>query len=132
MKRIGNIYSKIAERENCKQAIIKASKGKKSRKDVRKVVENIEYYTDTLLDILINKKYKPNPYKEKKIFDGANQKERIIYKPQFFPDQCIHWSLMRQLKPILRKGMYEYCCASIEGRGILYRCKICKKNSCKR
>ena len=125
MKRIGNIYEKMTERERCKEAILKASKGKKDRKDVKEVISHLEFYTDLLLDILKNKSYIPNPYKEKKIFDGANQKERVIYKPQFFPDQCVHWSLMLQLKPILRKSMYEYCCASVEGRGILYRCKIC-------
>ena len=127
MKRIGNIYEKIAERENCKKAILKASKGKKDRRDVRKVVENLETYTDLLLDILKNKKYVPNPYREKKIYDGANQKERVIFKPQFFPDQCIHWSLMLQLKPILRKGMYEYCCASVEGKGMHYGARYVKK-----
>ena len=51
---------------------------------------------------------------------GARKKERIIYKPQFYPDQVVHWALMLQLEPILMKGMYEFCCASVKNRGILY------------
>ena len=34
MKRVGNIYEKITKKENIRQAILKASKGKKKRKRV--------------------------------------------------------------------------------------------------
>ena len=54
------------------------------------------------------------------IHDGVRKKERIIEKPRFFPDQCIHWALMLQLQPILLKGMYDYCCASVPGKGLHY------------
>ncbi len=86
MKAKGNIYCKICEKENIRLAIIKASKNKGHRKDVRKVINNIEQYIDILQNMLIGKNYKPNPYIKKSIYDGANKKERIIYKPIFFPD----------------------------------------------
>ena len=127
MKTKNNIYYKICERENIKKAIIKAAKNKGHRTDVRRVVSNIEKYTDILQEMLLEKKYVPNEYIKKKIYDGSNKKERIIYKPQFFPDQCVHWSLMLQIKDLLKRGMYDYCCASVEGRGVHYGARYIKK-----
>ena len=127
MKRKGNFYKDIYNKQNIKMALLKASDKKHSRKNVIKVVNNIDYYVDELYDLLINKKIKLSPYKKMKIHDGANKKERIIFKPAFYPDQCIHWSLMLQLQPLLEKGMYEYCCASVPNRGIHYGGKYIKK-----
>lgn len=132
MKRIGNIYEKICTFENCKEAIIKASKNKKYRNDVRNIITNIDKYAFELSKMLKNKEYKPSKYIEKKIYDGANKKERTIYKPKFYPDQCVHWALMLQIKSMITRGMYNYSCAAIEGRGIIYRSKIRKENTCKR
>lgn len=127
MKRKGNIYEKICTFENCKEAIIKASKNKKNRQEISKVLSSIDKYALQLSELLKSKEYKPSPYIEKKIQDGAHKKERIIYKPQFFPDQCVHWALMLQIKPILTKGMYDWSCAAIEGRGVHYGAKHIKK-----
>ena len=41
MKRKGNIYEKICTFDNCKLAIIKASKNKKYRNDVNCIMNNI-------------------------------------------------------------------------------------------
>lgn len=127
MKRKGNIYEKICTFENCKEAIIKASKNKKNRQEISKVLSSIDKYALQLSELLKSKAYKPSPYIEKKIQDGARKKERIIYKPQFFPDQCVHWALMLQIKPILTKGMYDWSCAAIEGRGVHYGARHIKK-----
>ncbi len=127
MKAKGNIYSKICEMDNIKLAMVKAAKNKVHRKDVRRIMCNIDKYADILQKILIEKSYKPNPYIKKRIYDGAIKKERIIYKPVFFPDQCIHWCLMLQIKDILKRGMYDYCCASVEGRGVHYGARYMKK-----
>ncbi len=120
MKRKGNFYNDICNKDNIKKAIIEAAKGKKYRNNVARILENIDNYVDILFNMLDTKKIKLSPYKKMTIHDGANKKERIIFKPAFFPDQCIHWSLMLQLQPILQKGMYEYCCASVPNRGIHY------------
>lgn len=127
MKRKGNFYKDIYNKQNIKMAILKASDKKHSRKNVIKVVNNIDYYVEELHNMLINKQIKLSPYKKMKIHDGANKKERVIFKPAFYPDQCIHWSLMLKLQPIIQKGMYEYCCASVPNRGIHYGGKYIKK-----
>lgn len=127
MKRKGNFYKDICNKDNIKKAIIEAAKGKKDRNNVARILENIDKYVDILFNMLTTKEIKLSPYKKMTIHDGANKKERIIFKPAFFPDQCIHWSLMLQLQPILQKGMYEYCCASVRDRGIHYAAKHIKK-----
>ena len=82
---------------------------------------------DVIYEQLKSKTYIPNKYEEKIIQDGVRKKERIIYKPRFFPDQIIHWALMQQIEDIIKRGMYEYCCGSVKNRGILYGVKYLKK-----
>lgn len=118
MKRKGNIYEKITNLNNIEAAIYNASKGKTTRKSVEKILDTPTYYALQIQKMLKENTYIPSPYFEMKIHDGASKKERIIYKPHFYPDQVVHWSLMRQIEPILLRGMYEFCCASIKGRGI--------------
>lgn len=127
MKRVSNLYPLIIDKNNIKQAIMHASKGKKDRKSVRQIFDNIDYYTFEIHNMLKNKTYIPSPYIEMKIHDGTRKKERVIFKPRFYPDQCIHWAIMQQIEPLLLRGMYEFCCASITGRGIHYASKHIKK-----
>lgn len=70
--------------------------------------------------MLANKSYIPSPYIKKTIKDGASGKERVIFKPKFYPDQCIHWAMMQVIEPHIAKGMYEYSCGSVPKRGIHY------------
>lgn len=127
MKRIGNIYQKIINLENIESAIYHASKGKSTRKNVVKILDSPTYYAMQVQKSLIDKTYRLSPYVEMKIRDGANKKARTIFKPRFYPDQVVHWALMLQLEPILMKGMYEFCCASIKGRGIMRGMRFIKK-----
>lgn len=127
MKRVGNLYEKIIDKNNIKKAILNAAKRKRNRKNVRYVLSNIESSTEQIYKILKNNNFIPSPYEKVKIMDGVRKKERIIYKPAFFPDQCIHWALMLQLEDILMKGMYYYNCASIKGRGLLHATKYIEK-----
>lgn len=126
MKRIGNLWEKVIDKNNIQQAIYNASKGKKERKVVQKVLNNIIFYTNEIQKMLI-KGYIPSVYRKKEIFDGARQKRRIIYKPNFYPDQIIHWCLMQVIEKTIQKGIYEFCCASVKGRGEIYAVKYIEK-----
>ena len=117
MKRIGYFFEKICDLDNIKSAIMNASAGKRKQKRVKQVIDNKDEYARKIQQLLLNKKYVSSPYVVKKIKDGANKKERVIHKPNFYPDQIIHWALMLQLQPVIMKGMYKYNCGSIPGRG---------------
>lgn len=118
MKRTGFIFEKIVQLGNIESAIMHASKGKTKRKKVEKILDSPTYYAMQVQKMLKEKSYVPSPYIEMIIHDGARKKERVIYKPQFYPDQVIHWALMLQIEPILMKKMYYWNCASIKGRGL--------------
>lgn len=127
MKRVGYVFEKVIEIDNIKKAIVNASKRKTNRRNVQKVLNNIDFYAKQIQTMLINDTYVPCKYIEQKIKDGANKKERIIFKPSFYPDQCIHWAIMLQLESLLERGMYKYCCASVKGRGVHYGQRYVKK-----
>ena len=127
LKRIGYLFDKICDIDNIKTAMKKASEGKRNHKYVKRVLENAEYYAEAVRAMLLNGTYTPSPYSVKKIFDGSSNKERIIYKPNFYPDQIIHWALMLQLQPIIMKSMYEYNCGSVPGRGSGYGQKTLRR-----
>lgn len=120
MKRQGFIYEKIYNIENIREAIRKASIGKREQIRVKAILENMDYYAYSIQNMLANKTYVPTNPQIKVIRDGVNQKTRKIYKPNFYPDQIIHWALMLQVEPIIMRGMYEYNCGSVPGRGTSY------------
>lgn len=127
MKRVGYLYKKIYNKDNIRYAIQQASKGKKKKPMVKWVLSNENKVVATIHQILKEKTYIPNPYFESEIFDNSSKKERIIYKPKFYPDQIIHWCLILVIKEVIMRGMYHWSCASIPKRGIHYAKKACEK-----
>lgn len=127
MKRVGYLFEKVCELENIKQAIIKSSLGKRNQKRVKYVMDNMDTHAVKIRNLLLDKKYIPSPYDVKTIQDGATKKTRTIHKPRYFPDQIIHWALMLAIQPVIMKGMYEYSCGSVPGRGTSYGQKILRK-----
>lgn len=121
MKRQGFIFERVTCPLNIRRAIKKASEGKRSNRVVRYVLENEEEAIQRIRRLLLDG-FKPSPYTRAVVFDGANKKEREILKPRFFPDQVVHWALMLQLEPLIMRGMYEWSCGSVPGRGQA-RCK---------
>ena len=68
MKRKGNFYADIYNKQNIKKAILKASAKKHSRKNVAKIIDNIDYYVNEIHNMLISKNIQLSPYKKMKIF----------------------------------------------------------------
>ncbi|MZQ75273.1 MAG: reverse transcriptase [Peptoclostridium sp.] len=127
MKRTGYLFEKIVDINNIKTAIINASKKKKKRTCVKKVLANIEFHAKEIQDMLQDDSYLPSPYYVESIIDNSSCKQRVIFKPKFYPDQIIHWATMQVLEPVLMRGMSRYCCGSIPGRGGAHGQKALKK-----
>lgn len=117
MKRYGHLYEQIIDVENCRQAIINASKSKKRRAFVLEVVNNVDYYAQDLSNRLQTLNF-TTPYKPKVINDGLNHKEREIQVPTFYPDQCAHHAIIQIIHPLILKTSYYWSCANIPKRGI--------------
>ncbi|WP_204120328.1 RNA-directed DNA polymerase [Levilactobacillus wangkuiensis] len=125
MKRYGHLFDKIVSSDNLELAIEEASKGKRTRKGVSRVLANKNFYVMQLHDMLVDHEYVPNHVIRRVIRDKV--KTRTIAKPQFYPDQVIQWATMLVLQPIFLKGMYEYSVGSIPHRGTSMGQKAVKK-----
>ena len=120
MKRIGNIYEKLIDKDNILAAIKKASAGKRHRESVQRVLADIPGHVDQIHALLKNKTYKPCRVQEKTVKEGARQKERKITTIKFFPDQIIHWCAVLQIQDAIMKSAYQLSCGSMPGRGTHY------------
>lgn len=128
MKRVGYIMDTVCSTDNILKAIRKASKHKKRSGIVRRVNRDPQKYAGKIRKMLLDGSYRPCDYHCKTIYDGHRKKERVIYKCKFYPDQIIHWAIMLQLEPVLRRGMYQYSCGNIKGRGPLYGKRYIQQN----
>ena len=52
--------------------------------------------------LLLNQKYVPSPYIIK-LYKTALVRRCVRYKPNYFPDQIIHWALMLQIQPVIMR-----------------------------
>ena len=121
LKRIGNIYEKIASLDNCIQAVINATRYKKKRNrpgtKVFDYTTNPQYYGHLIQQILINKEFEPSKPNHFFIREGIKKKQREIYAPKLFPDQMVHWAIIQVVGPMLLNSFYEYSCGSLPQRG---------------
>lgn len=127
MKRLSHVYEEVALRGNLQLAIRNASKKKKRRKNVEAVLRDIEWHIDELRGMLYDENVTLHPYKEEIRWDSSSQKMRTIHKPEFWPDQCIHWAIYNILEQRFHKSMYEYSVGSIPKRGNSYGRKAIKR-----
>ena len=121
LKRIGNVYERIASLDNCIQAVINATRYKKKRnRPGTKVFEyatNPHYYGYLIQQMLLNKEFEPSKPNHFFIKEGIKQKQREIFAPKLFPDQMIHWAIIQVIGPMILNSFYEYSCGSLPQRG---------------
>lgn len=124
MKSYNHLWEKFLTEENCRKAIEKASKGKRHKKYVKPVFENMEEYIPRLMKLAGD--FKSEQHTPKIIYDGIQRKQRSIIVP-YFHEQVIHHMVMNVLIPIMRKGMYEHSYASMPDRGVHKGKKVIEK-----
>ena len=108
-------------------SLLSASKGKRNRPNVARILENPKKYIKIFKEWLLLGDYKPLKHKATAINDGFILKKRIIIQPYFYPEQWVQHIVVKTLQPMFLKGMYEYSCGSIPGRGIHYGKKYIEK-----
>ena len=126
MKRKRNLLTKSKVTiDLCKNAIRKASKGKRKRYYVKNILAHIDEYAIKLQSMILNETYIPTPYKYTTIVELG--KERNIAKPKFWPDQCVHHVLYEVAKDIFDNHIDPHSISSISNRGIDMGVKLLKK-----
>lgn len=120
-KRLGYIVTeKNVTEEVCRLAIIEASRGKRNRFGVQRVLRHLTNYARKLKEIILNGTYEPSPYKECHIIDRGSKKHRVLHKPKFFPDQCVHHIVIKLIEPRLKARLDNYAIAGLKKKGIIY------------
>ncbi len=124
MKRYGNLWDKICERENIELAAELAVKGKRLTKARQLFLDNKTQMLDDLQASLINETYRFNKLHSFVIYEP---KERQIHCPPFYPDKILHHALMNVIKPCLLEKFTADTYGSIKGRGVTMASEKLKK-----
>lgn len=118
MKRYGNIYEKICDMDNLREAHRNARKDKLFYAEVVMVDSDPDKYLSEIREMLINHTYSVNldDYTISTINDKGKQRE--LWKLPYFPHRIIQWAIMLQIEPIFNKVFTGFTCASLPNRGI--------------
>jgi hypothetical protein len=133
MKTYKNLYPETDSDAIKDTAFRVAIKRKSSRKDVKFLIENYNKAKISLkkhLDDIVAGRLEPFVHKATEINDGFKLKKRIILQPYFSIKRIEQWIqhlIVQILKPIFIKGMYEFSCGSVPGRGVHYGKKYLEK-----
>lgn len=115
MKRVGDVYSSIYDKDNIKLAHKKARKDKTHYRSVKKVDADTKYYVDEIHKMLKDKTYIVGEYTKRTI--NEHGKERLIMKLPYYPDRIIQWAIMLQIEKYLVSNLCYHSCASIPDAG---------------
>ena len=127
MKRMKDLSTGFGSMAWCYEVIMKASKGKRRRRDVAKVLRTPFTHAFELRKMLMEESYEPSPWSTTERKDGRSGKVRQISQVPFWPDQCVHWALVTAVQPALMRGMFPHSCGNIPGRGQHHGIKFVKK-----
>lgn len=115
MKRIGNLFDKIASIENLKYADAKARKGKLKSYGVKRHDKRRNENIQKLHRMLIEGKYRTSEYETFMVYEP---KEREIFRLPYYPDRIVHHAVMNYLEPIFVSTFTADTYSCIKGRGI--------------
>lgn len=119
MKSYNHLFEKVIDYDNIDKAIMQASKHKRERPEVKRVLENKEKYITKLQELLTTQTLYFVTHKGIRINDGIQHKRRCIIQPHFVFDQIVHHCVIQAMKELLNKGMYEFSCGSVPDRGAI-------------
>lgn len=126
MKKIGFLYEKIYDKNNIELAINNVIKSKRTKKKVKRIIDklnnNKEFYINELHEKLKNETIEFSDYMLGVVY---RPKERIIHKPNIYPDQVLHWAIIQVIRPYIEKSFYFYSCGCVPKKGDKFvKCRI--------
>ncbi len=130
MKTYKNLIEKALSDEIMDEAFRVAIKRKRLRPDVSRIINNYEKTKEKLKEFILTGEFTPFVHKAVIINDGFKLKKRAIIQPFFSPNRPEQWIqhiVVQVLKPIFMRGMYEFSCGSVPGRGVHYGKKYIEK-----
>lgn len=113
MKRVGHIFDAVVDRDNLREAFLKASRGKRHRMDQREYAQDLDCEIEKLREGLLNVDYSVGNYTRFKIYDP---KEREICVAPF-RERVLHHALMNVCEPLFDKWLIYDTYACRKGKG---------------
>lgn len=129
MKSLSHIYENLLDEGNIIRTMYKAFSGKKKTKSIKKFLapESIGRNADEIRQSIIYGKLPEQKQRYPKIIhEPSAGKDRIIYPPNN-QEHVLHHLVCQELEPMFKRGMYEFCVASVPGRGDSYGRKFMQK-----
>ncbi len=114
MKRIGNLWPAVIERENLVRAFHQAARGKRRKQEVRRFAENLDGNLERLRTEAEERTFETGKFNVFMVFDP---KERTIHAARF-PERVFHHALMNLCEPVLERQsvFHSYACRKGKGR----------------
>jgi hypothetical protein len=113
MKRTGNLFERIVERDNLRLAFLKALRGKRDRRDAQRFAQRLDQNLEEMAEQLRAGSFPLGRYQQFIIHDP---KERIITGP-CFAERVLHHGIMNVCEPILDRWLIDDTFACRTGRG---------------
>jgi retron-type reverse transcriptase len=121
MKRFGGLYADLVNFENIYLAFHKALRGKKNNPKVAAFSRRQEEGLLSLQEELIEKSYRPGPYRTFIIYD---KKPRMISAASF-RDRIVHHALCNIIEPLFESGFIFDSYANRKGKGTHHAVSRC-------
>lgn len=115
MKRTGNLFSKIVERDNIELAFQLARKGKRWQDTIKVFEMQEEGNLEKIRSALIEKTFTTSEYETFVVYEP---KRRVIYKLPFNPDRIVQHALMNIVEPLWESFFISDSYACRKGKGI--------------
>jgi RNA-directed DNA polymerase len=114
MKRIGNLWSSVIERDNLARAFHQAARGKRHKIEVRRFARDLDGNLERLRKELDDRTFATGKFNVFKVLDP---KERTIHAARF-PERVFHHALMNLCEPVLERQavFHSYACRKGKGR----------------
>lgn len=115
MRRHGNLFHLITDRDNLALAYKQARRGKPRLPSIARFDVNRERNLDLIRRSLLDKTFTTSRYHEKIVYEP---KKRTIYILPFAPDRIVQHALMNVLIPIWQPMFINDSYACIDGKGV--------------
>ena len=115
MKRIGNLFERVLERDNLGLAVGKAMRGKRDRPEVIAFLHQLESRLAEMAEQIQTGTFPQGRYRQFLIFDP---KERIISAP-CFAERVLHHAVINVCEPVFERWLIADTFACRKGKGRL-------------
>lgn len=113
MKRAGNLFDRIVERENLRLAFCRAARGKRGRAEVHRFADHLDENLDQMAELLRRRVFPVGRYHQ---FVIRDPKERVITAP-CFPERVLHHAIINVCESVFERWLIHDTYACRIGRG---------------